>query len=85
MPIGYWESEHLLAPADLTVIGAGIVGMSTALHYKAQTPCSTGAHSRARYVWEKAARRGMRALPALADPANGSTTSKPLEHQDGSI
>jgi len=38
MPIGYWESEHLLAPADLTIIGAGIVGMSTALHYKAQHP-----------------------------------------------
>ncbi len=38
MPIGYWESEHLLAPADLTVIGAGIVGMSTALHYKALRP-----------------------------------------------
>ena len=38
MPIGYWESEHLLAPADLTVIGSGIVGMSTALHYKAMYP-----------------------------------------------
>ena len=38
MPIGYWESEHLLAPADLTVIGSGIVGMSTALHYKAIHP-----------------------------------------------
>lgn len=38
MPIGYWESEHLLAPVDLTVIGSGIVGMSTALHYKALRP-----------------------------------------------
>ena len=45
MPIGYWESEHLLAPADLTVIGAGIVGMSTALHYKAQHP-----HERVRII-----------------------------------
>ena len=38
MPIGYWESEHLLAPADLTIIGSGIVGMSTALHYKKLRP-----------------------------------------------
>ena len=38
MPIGYWESEHLLAPADFTVIGSGIVGMSTALHYKSMHP-----------------------------------------------
>ena len=45
MPIGYWESEHLLAPADLTVIGAGIVGMSTALHYKALHP-----HDRVRII-----------------------------------
>lgn len=38
MPIGYWESELLLAPADLTVVGAGIVGMSTALHFKTLNP-----------------------------------------------
>ena len=38
MPIGYWESEHLLAPADFTVIGGGIVGMSAALHFKAAHP-----------------------------------------------
>lgn len=38
MPIGYWESEHLLAPADLTIIGSGIVGMSTALQYKKLRP-----------------------------------------------
>ena len=38
MPIGYWESEHLLAPADFTVIGGGIVGMSAALHFKATYP-----------------------------------------------
>ncbi len=41
MPIGYWESELLLAPVDLTVIGAGIVGMSTALHFKALCPEAT--------------------------------------------
>lgn len=41
MPIGYWESELLLAPVDLTVIGAGIVGMSTALHFKALCPDAT--------------------------------------------
>ena len=34
MPIGYWESETLLKPVDLTIIGAGIVGMSTALHVR---------------------------------------------------
>ena len=38
MPIGYWESEYLLQPADLTIVGAGIVGMSTALHFKQHRP-----------------------------------------------
>lgn len=38
MPIGYWESEHLLAPVDLTVVGGGIVGMSTALHFRRLHP-----------------------------------------------
>ena len=38
MPIGYWESEYLLRPADLTIVGAGIVGMSAALHYKRMRP-----------------------------------------------
>jgi glycine/D-amino acid oxidase-like deaminating enzyme len=41
MPIGYWEREYLLPPADLTVVGAGIVGMSTALHFKAIHPNSS--------------------------------------------
>jgi len=41
MPIGYWEREYLLPPVDLTVVGAGIVGMSTALHYKALHPDSS--------------------------------------------
>lgn len=38
MALGYWESEHLLAPADVTVIGAGIVGMSAALHFHRAQP-----------------------------------------------
>ena len=38
MPTGYWETEHLLRPVDFTVIGAGIVGMSTALHLKRERP-----------------------------------------------
>ena len=38
MPIGYWESETLLKPVDLTIIGAGIVGMSTALHVRRARP-----------------------------------------------
>ena len=38
MPIGYWETEHLLRPADHTVVGAGIVGMSTALQLKRARP-----------------------------------------------
>jgi len=38
MPIGYWETEHLLRPADHTVVGAGIVGMSTALQLKRAQP-----------------------------------------------
>ncbi|MBK12917.1 MAG: hypothetical protein CL849_05240 [Crocinitomicaceae bacterium] len=40
MPIGYWETEHLLRPADHTVVGAGIVGMSTALQLKRARPDS---------------------------------------------
>ena len=38
MPTGYWESEYLLRPADLTIVGAGIVGMSAALHFKKLRP-----------------------------------------------
>ena len=38
MPTGYWETEHLLRSVDFTVIGAGIVGMSTALHLKRARP-----------------------------------------------
>ena len=38
MPIGYWESETLLKPVDLTIVGAGIVGMSTALHVQRAQP-----------------------------------------------
>ena len=38
MPIGYWETEHLLRPADHTVVGAGIVGMSAALGLKRARP-----------------------------------------------
>ena len=38
MPTGYWETEHLLRPADITVVGAGIVGMSTALQVKRARP-----------------------------------------------
>lgn len=38
MPIGYWETEHLLRPADHTIVGAGIVGMSTALQLKRAQP-----------------------------------------------
>lgn len=38
MPIGYWESETLLKPVDLTIVGAGIVGMSTALHIRRARP-----------------------------------------------
>ena len=38
MPTGYWETEHLLRPVDFTVIGAGMVGMSTALHLKRARP-----------------------------------------------
>lgn len=38
MPSGYWESEFILSPVDLTVVGAGIVGMSTALFYQRKNP-----------------------------------------------
>ena len=38
MPTGYWETEHLLQPVDFTVIGAGMVGMSTSLHLKRARP-----------------------------------------------
>ena len=36
--MGYWEREHLLRTADVTIVGAGIVGMSTALHLRSQMP-----------------------------------------------
>ena len=34
----FWEMDTLLAPADLCIIGAGIVGLSTALAYRALSP-----------------------------------------------
>lgn len=34
----YWEKESFLAPCDLAVVGAGIVGLSTALFYKRRHP-----------------------------------------------
>ena len=36
--MGYWEREHLLRTADVTIVGAGIVGMSTALHLRSLMP-----------------------------------------------
>lgn len=34
----YWERKHFFDSCDLIVIGAGIVGYSTALHFKQQNP-----------------------------------------------
>ncbi|XOV68443.1 MAG: NAD(P)/FAD-dependent oxidoreductase [Fluviicola sp.] len=34
----YWERKHFFDSCDLIVIGAGIVGYSTALHYKRSNP-----------------------------------------------
>lgn len=34
----YWEKDSFLKPYDLVIIGAGIVGLSTALFYKQQNP-----------------------------------------------
>ncbi len=34
----YWERKHFFENCDLIVVGAGIVGYSTALHYKARNP-----------------------------------------------
>ena len=34
----YWERKHFFDGCDLIVIGAGIVGYSTALHFKRQNP-----------------------------------------------
>ena len=36
--MGYWEREHLLRTADVTIVGAGIVGMSAALHLRSLMP-----------------------------------------------
>jgi len=36
--ISYWERKHFFDQCDLIVIGAGIVGYSTALHFKQQHP-----------------------------------------------
>ena len=36
--ISYWEREEWLQPADLIVVGGGIVGTSTALFYKEKHP-----------------------------------------------
>lgn len=34
----YWERKHFFTECDLIVVGAGIVGYSTSLHYKQQFP-----------------------------------------------
>lgn len=36
--VSYWEREEWLSPPDLIIIGAGIVGASTALFYKEKYP-----------------------------------------------
>lgn len=36
--ISYWERKHFFSNCDLIVIGAGIVGYSTALHFKQKFP-----------------------------------------------
>ena len=38
MASGYWEREHLLRSADITIVGAGLVGMSTALALRRLQP-----------------------------------------------
>lgn len=39
--ISFWEREMLQRPADLLVVGAGIVGLHTALFYKRTNPSKT--------------------------------------------
>lgn len=36
--MGYWESEYLLRSANITIVGGGLVGMSTALHLRRLQP-----------------------------------------------
>ena len=36
--LSYWEHKMLSEPRDLIIIGAGIVGLMTALHYKQKHP-----------------------------------------------
>ncbi len=36
----YWERKHFFDSCDLIVVGAGIVGYSTALHFKQSNPAS---------------------------------------------
>lgn len=37
-PLGYWERESLLRTTNITIVGAGIVGMSTALYLRRLRP-----------------------------------------------
>ena len=36
--LSYWEKETYINHTDLLVVGAGIVGLSTAIHYKERFP-----------------------------------------------
>ena len=38
MNFRYWENQEFLNDIDLLVIGSGITGLSTAIHYKKDNP-----------------------------------------------
>jgi glycine/D-amino acid oxidase-like deaminating enzyme len=38
--LSYWEREYLLPPADIVIIGCGIVGLSAAVQLKQQNPAA---------------------------------------------
>jgi len=40
MNLSYWEKKSFLGQQDLIIIGSGIVGLSAAIHYKAESPQS---------------------------------------------
>ena len=38
MNFSYWENQEFLNDIDLLVVGSGITGLSTAIHYKKDNP-----------------------------------------------
>jgi gamma-glutamylputrescine oxidase len=38
MNVSYWELKTWLKNVDFTIVGSGIVGLSTALHLKKKVP-----------------------------------------------